>query len=282
MSNTTSRVRGFKLTRPDGVVMAFTDHDHPLTIAGLTYEASTALTPSEAASNLGLAVDDQDVTGGLSSDAISEEDLAAGRYDGATVEVVEVDWTDTASFEVIGVYTVGEVSRDEAAFRCELRSRAALLQQTRGRRCLATCDAHLGDSRCKFNTSAPGWTGTGAVLAVVTDTDFRHSGLSGFTSVFFSHGLLTWTGGPNAGQQSEVRLHDSTVVGLWSPPTADLAAGHAFTITVGCDKSYETCRLKFSNGTNFRGFPTITGEDALLYATPGAAGLDGGSNNAFG
>ena len=43
-------------------------------------------------------------------------------------------------------------------------------------------------------------------------------------------------------------------------------------IRAGCDKRLETCRDRFANALNFRGFPNIPGQDAVLrYASSGDA-----------
>jgi uncharacterized phage protein (TIGR02218 family) len=61
------------------------------------------------------------------------------------------------------------------------------------------------------------------------------------------------------------------------PPGA-IAAGDAFEVTPGCDKSFATCRDRFANQINFRGFPHLPGNDAILrVARQGEAGMDGGS-----
>ena len=53
----------------------------------------------------------------------------------------------------------------------------------------------------------------------------------------------------------------------------------AFTVTAGCDKSFRTCKAKFDNAVNFRGFPHVPGVDfALTYPDRGAKN-DGGSMN---
>ncbi len=43
-----------------------------------------------------------------------------------------------------------------------------------------------------------------------------------------------------------------------------MQAGDAFTIRPGCDKSFATCRAKFDNAVNFRGFPHVPGTDQVL------------------
>jgi uncharacterized phage protein (TIGR02218 family) len=68
------------------------------------------------------------------------------------------------------------------------------------------------------------------------------------------------------------------VIALWSPPVAPLLAGDAVTLTVGCDKRFDTCRDRFANALNFRGFPHIPGNDFVMgYAVSGETGLDGGT-----
>lgn len=275
--NTTTRVRGWHLTRRDGVEFAFTDCDVDLTVDGLTFEASAALSPSEATASLGTAVDEQEVQGGLRSDRIAERDLAAGVYDGAQVRVVEIDWRTRQIVDVVGVYSLGQVSRTESSFSAELRSRAGVLAQKRGRFVVSVCDAELGDGRC--GVSLAPMTAASAVAVVQGETDFLANGLGAANVSVFANGLLTWTSGPNMGQVQEVRAHRGRLVGLWRPPLFPVAAGHGFQVVPGCDKAFTTCRAKFNNGDNFRGFPSVVGDAAATYANPGESGLDGGSRN---
>lgn len=277
MTNTTTLARGWKLTRADGQVMAFTDCDVDLEVEGVTYLASAALTPSEATQALGAQVDEIEVTGALSSATISEADLAAGLYDGALVEVIEIDWATSAKTETVGRFTIGEVTRDNAAFSAELRSEAGLLAQRRGRYAIPTCDAELGDTRCGVDVS--GMSGTGTVVTTTGPADFRVSAPWNAASGTFTAGTLVWTSGANLGQSQEVRSHIAGEIALWRAPLFDITAGDTFDIQPGCDKSFPTCRDRYANAVNFRGCPHITGEAVLQYAVPGEAGLDGGSRN---
>ena len=49
--------------------------------------------------------------------------------------------------------------------------------------------------------------------------------------------------------------------GLCSRP---IAVGHDFVVRAGCDKRLETCRDRFANVVNFRGFPHIPGQDTVI------------------
>jgi uncharacterized phage protein (TIGR02218 family) len=49
-----------------------------------------------------------------------------------------------------------------------------------------------------------------------------------------------------------------------------ITLGDGFFIQAGCDKQFVTCRSKFGNGVNFRGFPAIPGDDTIVrYPTQG-------------
>jgi uncharacterized phage protein (TIGR02218 family) len=74
-----------------------------------------------------------------------------------------------------------------------------------------------------------------------------------------------------------VRDADGDHLELWQPMVAAIAAGDAFTVSAGCDKRFSTCRDRFENIVNFRGFPQMPGNDfALSYPTAGG-GHEGGS-----
>ena len=51
-----------------------------------------------------------------------------------------------------------------------------------------------------------------------------------------------------------------------------IGLGDGFVIRAGCDKRLKTCRDRYANALNFRGFPNILGQDAVLrYAAKGDA-----------
>ncbi|MCX8507283.1 MAG: DUF2163 domain-containing protein, partial [Rhodobacteraceae bacterium] len=79
----TTLARAYSLTRKDGLVLGFCDHDRDLTFEEIVFRADTGLTTKALQSGTGLSVDNTEAFGALSSDAITEEDILAGRYDGA-------------------------------------------------------------------------------------------------------------------------------------------------------------------------------------------------------
>ena len=197
------------------------------------------------------------------------------------MRVYLVNWQAPAERHLLRVGHLGEVIREDGAFRAEIRGLAAALDQPRGRIFRHACDADLGDSRCGVDLTSAAYRGTGAVTAASDRRRFTVSGLGAFATRWFERGRFVWTSGDNAGRAAEVRGHrmsgDAVTIELWQPTHHEVEAGDTFTVTAGCDKLFPTCRAKFANGTNFRGFPHMPGNDfALTYARAGD-GNDGGT-----
>ncbi|MCC1492749.1 DUF2163 domain-containing protein [Cognatishimia sp. F0-27] len=269
---TTTLAWCWRIIRADGVTFGFTDHDRTLTFDGTNFEPESGLTASEVRSGSDLSVDAQDGEGVLTSDRITETDILDGRWDNAEVEVWRVNWAETSQRVLMRRGAIGQIRRGRLAFVAEVRSLAHVLGQTVGLTFQATCDAALGDARCGIDLENSAFRGIGGVIDLLRDRAFTASGLGSFTSGWFTFGTVEWTGGANVGRQAEIIAHDLTdgiaVLTLLEAPVRSIAGGDAFTIRAGCDKRIETCSAKFANTANFRGFPHIPGQDAVLrYAT---------------
>ncbi len=257
----------WRLTRRDGVTFGFTDHDTALTFDGTAFEASAGFTASDIKDGVGLSVDNLEVTGALSSAALTDDDLAAGRYDDARVEIFRVNWADVSQRVLMRSGSLGEVRRSGTAFAAEVRGLQHYLQQPKGRLYQNTCDADLGDARCTVNLALAAFRGTATIASVITARKFTVTGLSAFDPDFFSRGLAVFTSGPAAGLKIEIKAHFKTgtvvTVELWAEAEGPPAVGDAFTVTAGCDKRIATCKARFSNAINFRGFPAMPGNAFL-------------------
>ncbi|WJH39421.1 DUF2163 domain-containing protein [Aliirhizobium terrae] len=256
----------WRVTRRDGVVIGFTDHDRDLAFDGTTFLAASGFAASESAQAAGLGAEADEVAGGFSSAAIDEADLAAGRYDGARVELFLVNWASPDQHMRLGVREIGEVVRAGGQFRAELRSLAHRLNQPQGRLYNRRCDASLGDGRCRVDLAA--WRGEGTVVEMIDRSRLLVSGLAGFVGGFFREGRIEFLGGVSVEVDGHERRSDgSAVLSLWLPLEEDVEAGRAFAVTAGCDKTFATCRQRFANQLNFCGFPHVPGADfAYSYA----------------
>ena len=273
-SGTTTLCHCWRLQRPDGVVVGFTEHDRDLTFDNIVYEAAAGFTASSVGSSNSLAVDNLDVVGALNSSHLTDADLAAGLYDNAEIEIWRVNWQDTQQRVLLRKGNLGEVQRRNQGFSAEVRGLSHRLNQSTGRLFQYACDADLADVRCGKELTPGIFAASGSITAVRENRILTISGLAAFDDGWFSRGLCTFTSGVNLGEVMEVKSHtrraEDVVIELWHAPAQSVELGGGLSVQAGCDKQLGTCRQKFSNVERFRGFPHMPGNDfALSYARRG-------------
>jgi uncharacterized phage protein (TIGR02218 family) len=268
-SGSTTLAWCWRITRTDGVVLGFTDHDRGLAFDGTEFEPDSGLVASEVRAGSDLAVDAQDAEGALTSGRITETDILDGRWDNAAVDLWRVNWEAPAERVLLRRGNIGEIRRGRTAFVAEVRSLAHYLNQTVGRTYQFHCDAAVGDARCGVDLDAAAFSAAGTVTATTGDRGFTVSGaLDGFEPGWFDLGRIDWTSGANAGRRAEIASHGTSggiaLIGLFEPPVRAIAPGDGFILRAGCDKRFATCRAKFANAANFRGFPVMPGDDVVV------------------
>ena len=280
-SGVTTLCRCWAIVRRDGVVQGFTDHDKDLSFDGVLFKAETGMTAEAVERTTGLSVDNGEAVGALSSFGLRDEDLAAGLYDGAAVSHWIVDWSkpDLRVLEFRG--TLGEIRRAGGAFEVELRGLAEPLNHPVGRAIIKTCDRELGDGQCGIDLTDPAYAADATVEVSDGQRRLRLRGLSGFAAGWFTEGDVVWQTGANAGRRAQIRL-DTTEgawrrLDFWEDMPWPIAAGDAVRVVAGCDKRVATCRDKFANILNFRGFPHVPGEDWVT-AYPQSGGQHNGGS----
>ncbi len=281
-TGTTTLARAYSLTRRDGLVLGFCDHDRDLEFEGIVFRADTGLTTKALHSGTGLSVDNTEAFGALTSDAITEEDILAGRYDGAEVRGWLVNWADAGVRALLFRGTLGEISRSGGAFTAELRGLSEKLNQPQGRIYHGRCSAILGDGQCRFDMDQPGYADERPVEQVVEARVFRFAGLAGFDDRFFEKGRFRVLSGKAAGLIGLIKNdrgagNSERTVELWQSLGLEPEPGDLVRLEAGCDKRADTCRLRFDNLLNFRGFPDIPGEDWLMSYPTDEGANDGGS-----
>lgn len=276
-SGCTTLAHCWQVTRRNGQTLGFTDHDAPLAFDGQTFKPQTGAETSEIQARTGLAVDNAEISGALLGDGLSEADLAAGLYDGAQVQTWLVNWSSVEQRTLIASGRFGSIKRIDGAWQVEVRGLGDELSQTRGRRYSRHCDARLGDGRCGVDLSALALVATANVDAIA-DGKLSLSGpqLADFVDGDFTHGTITKVGVPGA---DDIAVHWSDGAGvhveIWGGRATAYGVGDVVELTAGCDKSWSTCRGRFSNGHNFRGFPHIPGNDFALAAAKEGGVHDG-------
>lgn len=257
----------WKIVRTDNTTYYFTDHDVDLAVDGDTYESAASGDPMAISNKLDLSVDNLDVDVMLDSSKISEDALREGRFDYAEIWVFMVNYEDTTYKIQLLHGTLGEVEIRDYYAKVEFRSLMQQVQQRIGRTYMQLCDCNaFADSRCGLTEAT--YTTSGTVSAVTDSANFDTTDLTQ-DSDYYDYGKLTWTSGDNSGLISEVKNYELASDGMGSlelrvPLPNDIQIGDTFDVVAGCDRQFSTCKDKFSNVNNFRGFPHIPGRDETL------------------
>lgn len=265
----TRRAELWLITRTDGVQFGFTSLDEDFTYCGVTYKTCGSLndTASESSSDLG-SVGDQTVAGILSDDGITDEDLYAGRFDNAFVDVLEVNWdpetVDNQTPFAIHCGYLGKITRQQNSWTAEVLGMGARLQQTAlVDEVTPGCGWEFGDpATCGVDVEALKTTGV-VSRQVLRDVIF-FSGADFYGSSIWDGGKVRWTSGRNAGIVCQVNTVDtlSNVLSLWDLAPYPPQAGDTFDLLPGCPKTVAACKL-YNAYLNYGGFPDVPGPDAL-------------------
>jgi uncharacterized phage protein (TIGR02218 family) len=280
-AGTTTLCRCWAVVRADGAVFGFTDHDRDVSFEGIMFRADTGLTGQAVQQTTGLAVDNGEALGALSDASVTEADLAAGRFDNARVRAWLVNWAAATERHLQFDGTIGEVQSGGGAFRAELRGLTERLNQPQGRVFQRQCSALLGDRACRVSLDGPPFSLQASVSGIAGSQEVMLAGLASMAARWFERGKLEVMTGSAAGLSAMIKSDEQVGaerrVRLWQELRAALAVGDLVRVQAGCDKRAETCRTKFGNFANFRGFPHIPGEDWLM-AYPRKTGENGGGS----
>ncbi|WP_445191767.1 DUF2163 domain-containing protein [Sphingomonas sp. Tas61C01] len=254
----------WRVERCDGATIGLTTHDRDLIVDGLVHRAAPGMTPSAVVRGDGLEADTMDVGGALTSSAIDEADLIAGRWDGARVAIFAVDWVTGALHAALGEGRIGAVELGDEGFTAELRGASAALDRAVVETTSADCRAELGDKRCRIAMA-----GRRRLLRVVAVADAVATvDAEEPVANAYGGGVVRWIGGANGGLVSAVAGSAGTTLTLHAVPPYAIVPGVLVEVIEGCDKTIATCVGRFGNAANFRGEPNLPGMD-LLTRYPG-------------
>lgn len=254
----------WRVYRRDGVALGFTTHDRDLSFDGIRHRATPGMLPSAVRLSVDLEDDEAAVEGALNHAAIRENELAAGRYDGARVEMGVIDWQGGET-HTLYAGTIAGVTREGDRFSADMQSLKAALARDPVPRTGPACRAEFCGPGCDLNgqafeTRALVTAVDEAANRVTTDVaDTRH----------FAHGTLRFLDGPQAGDHFAVLATEGGALSVDKPLAAGAIAGMRVVLRQGCDHTIATCAARFANAVNFRGEPHLPGGDILTrYPVP--------------
>jgi uncharacterized phage protein (TIGR02218 family) len=284
----TTLALAWRLTRGDGLVVAVTQHDRDLVSLGTRFVAATGFLVSDQEAVAALGADRTALSSALSIDAITEDDLKLGRWDGAKIEAFWIDWSNPADAIPIWQGEVSGANWQGQMFELDVTGPQARLNRDIGAVYARTCAASLGDTRCKVDMNAQGRTLVLPLLAPDATNSAAGRSLyvgapAGSSITDFQGGRIELRTGVAKGWRSDVRAISALTrngaaqwrLDLARPLPVLPATGDVIALMMGCDKHFATCRTRFANGLNFRGQPTLPGDD-VAFGGPALAGNDGG------
>jgi uncharacterized phage protein (TIGR02218 family) len=249
----------WKLVRRDGAALGFTSHDQDLAIGGLIYRASPGMIPSAIERSAGFDADAVELAGALTSDALTDDDLASGRWDGARLEVYAVNWEAPDIDPVpLVVGSLGAIDMKGRAFSAELKGATHQLDRVVIEETSPECRASLGDQKCRVDMA-----GRIQIVAVDAVADDQVTLSTAVIGNVYASGRLRWLDGRNAGLSSTIIDHEGAVLRLSDPPYFPVVEGTRVELSQGCDRRFSTCINRFNNAINFRGEPHLPGNDVL-------------------
>lgn len=250
----------WRVERADGVTLGFTSHDRDLSFDGVLHRTAPGMVPSAIRRSADFEADSAEIAGALSHDAITESDLAAGRFDGAAVAMGLVDW-ETRERTILYAGTIGSVGHEGQGFSAELRSTKDQLARQVLPRTSPTCRAQFCGEGCTL--AAVRFTHAAAVAEVASDGGgIRIAGVAEPAGSFL-FGTLRWLDSEEAGLWRRIEGVNDGWLMLDRAIPGDVAAGSRLIVREGCDHTLQTCASRFGNAVNFQGEPFLPGNDLL-------------------
>jgi uncharacterized phage protein (TIGR02218 family) len=277
----------WKITRTDATVLRFTTASEEITFNSELYTPVGGANDVAQSKESGMKEANTGFSGIITSDAITTEDLHAGKYRGAKIE----EWIVDYMFPFLGYfdytwYTVREIAYNGSSWQAEMIGAVGKLQQKVGRNAARTCP-HVfdDDSDCDFATVNPGsqteWTGVDVVAVSPTYPKGVFQGhyvdLPG-SGNWFSYGIVTFTSGNNSGLHRVIKYYGTTepAVSFWFEAIIafpfDIEVGDLFTAKVGCCRELDntdanqSCLDCVDHGMvdYFGGYPHMPGTDRMV------------------
>lgn len=252
----------WSVQRRDGAGLALTSCDTAIEIAGVRYEASPGMMPAAISRRSGFEAGSSEVSGAVSSAALSTEDLTAARWDGARFDLNAVDWETNEAVALSGG-EIGEVGINGASFTADLRGVVAKLDAPICPSTSPTCRAEFGGLQCRVDLAGR------SLRAAVLSSEGDRLTLDQVADGRFLFGRLRFLSGANCGLTRTIVASTGNSVRVRELAPHGIAAGDRIELREGCDKTFATCCARFDNALNFRGEPHVPGND-LLTRYPGA------------
>lgn len=249
--------------RPDGAGFATTSHDKVQRQSDLTLEPGAEINPGELVISDDLFGSSLTIGGGLSSTAITSDDLASGRWSGSLVRLLAGHWDQASVPSLQAEGTLGEFKVEDDRITAEVDLLPLAAYRTICPQTSPECRASLGDRHCGVNMR----TRRRRIVVDAVEDDSIIVAPGDYAD--FRMGRLRWCSGLGCGIEQMIIDVDGARLRLLGGAGERIASGDRAIITEGCDGRRVTCSERFGNILNFRGEPSLPGSDIMM-RFPGA------------
>jgi len=236
-----------------------TDSDVPIEFNGKIYPPSSAFTRTAIKLSMGGDIENAQIEGFLSDDAITDEDIMKGIYDYATLDVYLVDRESQDSVHLLRM-NLGKITFDAGSFKAETEGLSTYLSRKSYIKYAPTCQAYFCDDKCKLNKN-----NYKTQCEIIQIIDSKNIVCSISLGENYSKGTVEFITGSNAGAVWDIDTSSGNSIRFYSPLPATAHVGDEIYVYQGCDKTFNTCKDRFNNATNFRGQPFLPGADRILW-----------------
>jgi uncharacterized phage protein (TIGR02218 family) len=257
--------RVVRITRLDGAVLRITEADETITVSAETFLPLPGAEISAVKHLINGGVGSMQIKFAHSvGGTLDTGQLNTGFWDGAQVQMYLVDRSMLAAFGdpiFTGLIDIVSIDPIGSAGSFDIRGLAvqaeAFIQTFQ-----PMCRTDLFSSLCQLNEND--WDHIGTVATIIDRFNFTVAGLaSPPADGWFNQGTFITGSGFKATianwVQSALKITTYQPNGL-----ARLTAGEAITLYPGCDKTAETCRVKFNNRINHQGEAHFLGINSIV------------------
>jgi uncharacterized phage protein (TIGR02218 family) len=253
----------WRIVRQDGIELNFVEMDCDLIYNNKLYKAANGFNSSAIKKDSSLEIDNLDIEGILNSDSIKTNEILAGYYDNAMIEINLLSLkpgqpiVEKSLFLKRGyIGAIKIIGKDK--FVAEINGFLESGNNITTKRYGNLCRANLGDDKCKFNIEK--YTHYGNITEVIDNKTFRDSSMFQHNGYFDNGFISIINKSKNLIKSTSIKFFIDNIFELCEPISDEiLSQGANYIASIGCDKTANTCSKKFNNIVNFRGEPHIPG-----------------------
>lgn len=256
----TKMITCWKITLSNNKKLYFTDYDQNQIFEEEEYLSKSCFTPNSIISSNELGQDNFTISGVIDDRYITKESLTKGQFVNAYLEIFLLDLSRKTSVKkILKTGWLGETRIIKNSFVIEVSSLSNKTNNIIGKCYSTSCRAEFGDKFCK--KIIEDFTFPGEISSVLSNNSFIDSSRNE-PDEYFSKGIIIFLNDQYQFSKYNVLSFYNKTISIDS--NLKLKKGDRYKIIVGCDKSLESCIIKFNNALNFRGEPYIPGQHKLL------------------